>query len=116
MLRDYSGDYAVDGKAMLAPDAEAEISFTDLDSSDSGRTEDGVMHRIVVREKVGTWGFTYAVLDAEDYAYILGLFSGKATFSFRHPGGVCTAYCSKNSIVLCRQGLYKNLKFNVIQC
>ena len=44
----------------------------------------GVMHRIVVREKVGTWGFTYSRLTDAQYAYLVGLFAGKAQFSFTH--------------------------------
>ena len=77
--------YQIDGKPMLAPDTEPEFTFTDLDSSDSGRDESGVMHRIVVREKVGTWGFTYSRLTDAQYAYLVGLFAGKAQFSFTHP-------------------------------
>ena len=69
----------VDGRPMPAPDAEADFSFTDLDASDSGRTEDGVMHRIVVREKVGAWGFAYSHLTDEELAYLKGLFAGKVS-------------------------------------
>ena len=59
---------------------------------------------------------------AEDYAYLMGLFSGKVTFTFSFPENdatkTCTAYCSKASVVLhsSRTGLYKNLKFNIIEC
>ena len=54
MIRSYSTQYTIDGSPLLEPDEEAELSFTDLDASDSGRTEDGVMHRIMVRQGVGT--------------------------------------------------------------
>ena len=57
LIRAYSTQYTIDGQPMPEPDEEAELSFSDLDASDSGRTEDGVMHRIVVREKVATFGF-----------------------------------------------------------
>ena len=70
--------YQVDGIPMLAPDAEPEFSFADLDASDSGRDESGVMHRIMVREKVGTWSFSYAHLSDEELAYLRNLFAGKA--------------------------------------
>ena len=122
MIRAYDTNYKVDGSALLAPDEGVEISLSDLDSSDSGRDESGIMHRFVVREKVRTFGFSYAVLDSEDYSYLMGLFSGKVTFPFSFPeNGItktCTAYCSKASVVLhsSRTGLYKNLKFNIIEC
>lgn len=108
---------------MLAPDAGVEISFSDLDSEDSGRDEGGFMHRSVIRERVRTWGFSYAVLTAEEYRYIDALFRGKSTFPFRFRGldgreETVQAYCSKGSITLYNQraGVYKNLKFNIIEC
>ena len=122
MSRAKTDCYQIDGQPMLAPDTDASFSFSDLDASDSGRTEDGVMHRIVVREKVATFGFSYALLDREDYAYLEGLLAGKAEFAFGYVGSdeqthSVTAYCSKTSLVLkSRGGLYKNYKFNIIQC
>lgn len=114
--------YQVDGVPLLAPDADPAFTFTDLDASDSGRDESGIMHRIVVREKVATFGFSYALLDREDYALLESLMAGKAEFAFGYTGAdgqsrTITAYCSKTSIVLkSRDGLYKNYKFNIIQC
>ena len=122
MARAKTDCYQIDGQPMLAPDTDASFSFSDLDASDSGRTEDGVMHRIVVREKVATFGFTYALLDREDYLYLEQLMAGKGEFAFGYTGSdgqprTITAYCSKTSIVLKRRdGLYKNYKFNIIQC
>ena len=122
MIRAKSTLYTIDGQLMPEPDEEAELSFSDLDASDSGRTEDGVMHRIVVREKVATFGFTYTLLDREDYFYLEQLMAGKGEFAFGYTGSdgqprTITAYCSKTSIVLKRRdGLYKNYKFNIIQC
>lgn len=117
--------YQVDGQPMPAPDEEPEFSFADLDASDSGRDESGVMHRIVVREKVGTWSFSYAHLSDEDLAYLRNLFAGKAQFTFTHPvfgssnaTESCTAYMSQCSAVWKNQrsGLWRNFKFNIIQC
>ncbi len=53
MIRAYDTAYKVDGRALLAPDEGVEISLSDLDSSDSGRDESGVMHRFVVRRRSG---------------------------------------------------------------
>ena len=117
--------YQVDGQPMPAPDEEPEFSFSDLDASDSGRDESGVMHRIVVREKVGTWSFSYAHLSDEDLAYLRNLFAGKAQFTFTRPvfGSSnatenCTAYMSQYSAVWKNQrtGQWRNFKFNIIQC
>ena len=115
--------YQIDGKRMLAPDADVEMSFEDLDASDSGRDESGVMHRIVVRRRVGSWTFGYSALTVETYRYIRSLFRGKDTFTFtyRDPEGQLqsvSAYCSNESVTYhnARLGLYKNLKFSIIQC
>ena len=117
--------YQVDGLPMPVPDSEPEFSFSDLDASDSGRDESGVMHRILVREKVGTWSFSYSHLTDEDLAYLRGLFAGKAQFSFTHPAfgasgttETCTAYMSQCSALWKNQrtGLWRNFKFNIIQC
>lgn len=117
--------YQVDGVPMLAPDEEPEFSFADLDASDSGRDESGVMHRIMVREKVGSWSFSYASLSDEELSYLRDLFAGKAQFTFTHPvlGGsnqteTCTAYMSQCSALWKNQrtGRWRNFQFNIIQC
>ena len=116
-------DFKIDGKPMLVPDADVALSFADLDSSDSGRDESGVMHRIVVRERVATWGFNYSRLSAEEFKYMRALFAGKAdfTFTYRDLEGYLVetkAYCSNDSITYhnARLGLYQNFKFNIIEC
>lgn len=116
-------DYKIDGNPVIAPDEGVSLSFSDLDSSDSGRDESGVMHRIVVRHRVCTWGFNYAVLTAEEYRYMRSLLDGKTAFDFSYravDGTVktCRAYCSNDSIAYhnAKLGLYKNLKFNIIEC
>lgn len=122
-LRAFSEYYKVDGLPMLEPDTGAEISETDLDASDSGRDESGVMHRVVVREGMRTWNFSYALLDSCDYNYLKSLFHRKPQFAFTFLSDdgcilTITAYCSKRSITLHSpaSGLYKNLKFTVIEC
>ena len=116
-------EYQIDGKPMLVPDADVEISCADLDDADSGRDESGYMHRIVVRQRVATWGFHYSNLTAEEYKYMRSLFAGKPdfTFAYRDPDGYLVetrAYCSNDSITYhnARLGLYQNLKFSIIEC
>ena len=116
-------DFKIDGKPMLVPDEDIAISLADLDDADSGRDESGVMHRIVVRERVGTWGFNYSSLTTEEYKYMRSLIAGKPDFAFTYRdlnGDLVEtrAYCSNDSITYhnAKLGIYKNLKFNIIEC
>ena len=67
--------FQIDGKSLYAPDCDIEPSYSDLDSSDSGRDEAGYMHREVVREKVATWPIAYSCLTDDEYKYTIGLFA-----------------------------------------
>ena len=125
MARAKTDCYQIDGQPMLAPDAGAGFSFSDLDASDSGRTEDGVMHRVMVRQGVGTWGFEYAHLTDAELAYMESLFAGKAEFTFTPPkfgeSGAAetgTAYRSQCSAAWKSKvtGEWRNYKLNIIQC
>ncbi len=123
MKRAFCYEYSIDGKPLLAPDMNVNITENDLDSNDSGRDESGYMHRIVIRSSVKTFEFVYAVLDAEDFMYIQSLLNGKTDFKFtyQNPDGSLTttrAYSSKRSITLRNYatGEYKNLKFSIIEC
>jgi len=110
--------YQIDGKQMLAPDAQVEMSFEDLDSADSGRDESGVMHRFVVRRKVGTWSFHYSRLTQAEYEYMQSILPQAGCFLFTYPGGSCMAYLSGYSVVWegLATGCYRDLKFSIIQC
>lgn len=103
---------------MLTPDAEVELSWQDLDSESAGRDESGFMHRAVLRRGVRTWGFTYGVLTAQELCYLRELFAGKDTFTFESEGESCTAYCAKGEVRLFdrTRGVYKGMKFNIIEC
>ena len=125
MLWTKSNDFTIDGSPMLGTAEEQELSFSDLDSSDSGRDEAGYMHREVVREKVATWPIAYSCLTDNEYKYTIGLFAGKATFQFTHPKAgssteteTTTCYCSKYGIAWhnAKTKQWKNLKFNIIEC
>ena len=117
--------YQINGKPMLAPDAGVEMSFEDLDASESGRDESGFMHRIVVRNKVGSWNFFYSHLTEAEYAYLLSILPESGSFTFTHPTPgdsarteETTAYLSQYGIAWhnARTGEYRNLKFRIIQC
>lgn len=115
--------FKINGKPVILPDADVELSCADLDSGDSGRDESGVMHRQVVRFRVKTWSFNYTFLTEEEYRYMESLFDGLGEFEFTFPlpggtVGTCTAYCSSTGIVVhnLRTGDYRNYKFKIIEC
>lgn len=117
--------FMINGLPMLVPDSEVGVSYEDLDSSDTGRDESGVMHRIPVRYKIGSWSFSYSHLTEEEKQYMESLFSDGADFEFTHPDRkdasipiTCRAYRSKYSICWknARTGLWSNYSFNIIEC
>lgn len=121
-MRFFEG-FLVDGAPVLVPDADVVMTQSDLDAADAGRDESGIMHRIVVRHRVKSWEFRYAVLTGEEYAYMQSLFAGKASFTFSYPGETgqmesCAAYCSNHSITYhnAARGIYTNYRFSVIAC
>ena len=115
--------FLIDGVPMLVPDADVVMNQSDLDASDAGRDESGVMHRLVVRHRVKSWEFRYAALTGQEYAYMQSLFAGKSQFTFSYPNEQgqpesCTAYCSNHSITYhnAARDLYSNYRFSVIEC
>lgn len=122
-MRQYDYDFLINGRPILVPDEGVEISMEDLDSSESGRDESGVMHRIVLRERVRKYGLPYGTLDREEYLYLMSLFAGNPTFEVekRDPDGSKVsfmAYCSRVGISFYNKkpGIYKNLTLNIIEC
>lgn len=115
----------INGKPMFAPDADIDFSYEDLDDSDSGRDEGGVMHRIVVRYKVMSSAFVFSNLSQEDYAYMESLFPDAPDFEFTHPDRkdfskdvTTTCYRSKYGISWLNASTHqmRNYKFNIIEC
>ena len=117
--------FTVNGKPMLTPDGEVEVSYEDLDASDAGRDEAGFMHRIPVRRKVASWQISYQWITEEEKQYMEALFGEDATFTFGHPDRVdagvqvqTECYRSKYSITWrsARTGLWSGYGFTVIEC
>lgn len=125
MGRTLTDKFKINGKPIYAPDNEMPFSFEDIDSSDAGRTEDGVMHRSPVRYKVGTWTFKYASVTEAEKQYIESLFPDAPSFEFTHPSRknseeseVTTCYRTKYSLnwYSVKKGVWKNYTFNIIEC
>ena len=117
--------YLIDGKPLPLPDQEVEMSFEDLDGADAGRDEAGFMHRKVVRYKVGAWHFVYSQLTQSTYTQLLQLLPQSGSFVFSYPDPQdprqykhTVAYLSRYGIVWrnAATGLYRNLKFSIIEC
>lgn len=124
-MRVLSDLFMINGMPMFAPDEDVDMSFEDLDSSDTGRDESGVMHRIVVRYKAGSYSFSYSSITEDERNYMESLFPDAPDFEFTHPDRLdssrivkCRAYRSKYSLSWknARTGLWKNYKFNIIEC
>lgn len=117
--------FSVNGKPMLVPDAPATVSYEDLDSSDSGRDESGVMHRVVIRYKVPSWNFSYSYLTEEEKQYMESLFPAAPSFSFKHPSRVNsndseTTECYRStcgiSLKNTKTGLWSGYSFTITAC
>ena len=124
-MRETTELFQINGVPMLVPDAEVSASYEDLDSADSGRDESGVMHRIPVRYKVGSWSFSYSHLTEDEKQYMESLFPDAADFAFTHPDRqdaalpvTSRAYRSKYSLSWknARTGLWSNYGFHIIGC
>lgn len=107
---------------MLAPDEGVTFTCTDL-VAESARDEAGFLHRVVLRNDVRSWEFSYAILTEEEYRYISSLLKGKTEFLFEIVNAEGAAeqikcYCEKKTVSFYskRQGLYKNLKLAVVEC
>ena len=122
-MRAFDYNFLIDNKPVLLPDADVTWEYNDLDSSDTGRDESGVMRRIVIREGVRKCALSYAFLTREEYLYMRNLFAGKPQFEVTytdHDGRIerFTAYHSNHSIVIhnAKEGYYKNYNPKIIEC
>ena len=124
-MRSTTDFFRIDGRPMLAPDGEVTLNYEDLDDADSGRDQSGIMHRLVVRQKVPSWGFTYACLTEEEKNYMESLFGDSPTFLFTHPDRLdsgkpaqTVCYRSKYGITWRNAvtGLWSGYSFQIIAC
>lgn len=123
MKRSKSNDWLIDEIPMLEPDAGIGLKSSDIETNGAGMDEGGFTHRLILRSDVKSWDFSYALLTAEEYVYMMNLLRGKASFSFtfKNESGeneTVIAYCKQLSAAWWskRRGLYKNLTFTIIQC
>lgn len=124
-MRSFADFFRINGKLMFAPDADVAVSYADLDSDESGRDEGGVMHRIVVQYKLGTWSFSYSSITEAEKQYLERLFGNTPDFEFTHPGRIVagkleTTRCYRSNYSISWKnaltGEWRNYKFNIIAC
>lgn len=121
-MRNFCDFFKIDNEPILSPDQDLGVSKQDLDSDGSGRDELGYMHRIPLRERVGTWSLKYSTLNEWEYEYMNKLFEGKPEFDLTIRIGSKSvetrAYCSsfKASVRNANKGIYKNVSFSIIEC
>lgn len=115
--------FYIDNAAVLLPDADVEVSISDMESDDSGRDESGVLHRILLRPRVRTWTLKYSTLTEAEYQYLLNLVAGKPSFTVGiiHDDGsdsTYQAYCPEVGVTIHdkRRGIYRNLTLQITEC
>ena len=116
-------DFQINGSPLVVPDENISLSRSDVESSDTGKDESGVLHRYLLRSKVRKWSFKYSHMSKEEYEYMENLLGGKATFTFKFPQsngavGQCTAYCPSAAIAIrnIKTGQYSSYSFDVVEC
>lgn len=115
--------WKVDGVAIYTPSAKTEIIHDSLADSDSGRTEDGIMHIAWVRRDIVKISMVYPAMTKEELKYIMDKVQGKV-FAFTYPDPVLglrtiNCYTSNHSYEYYSDavygGLFTNVTFSVIE-
>jgi hypothetical protein len=116
--------FKINGKPVFAPDENVQISWSDIDSAESGRDEAGNQHRIVIRYDVASITFTYSNISEAELAYMRSIFPKEPDFLFEYPDPTDSekvrkvrAYRHKQSILWknAATGQYRNYKFTITE-
>lgn len=116
-------EFKIDGNPVVTPDCDVSFEQKDVESTDSGKDESGVVHRFLLRSGVKSWSFNYTHLSVEEYGYMANLMRGKTAFQFSYPDGngvtkTCTAYCPGGAVAIrnLRTGIYSSYSFKIVEC
>lgn len=118
-----NGYWAVNGTPIYVPDS-INIGHDNVVSSDTGRTESGVMHITWVRRDVRKVELTYEKLTGAEVAYMRNLMQGQEfTFTYYDNGiqsmsgytGKCDYDQKDLSQYADEGGLCKDFKVNVVE-
>ena len=114
--------YKIDGATMPGNLTILDNDRNDLDSEASGRGEDGIMQRDVIRFQVQTFSIEHKMLTGSQVSQILSAIR-KSSFNFTLPlygtEQTFSCYSAKQSIqrvaVISSSEEYYDISFNVIQ-
>lgn len=118
----------INGQSLPMPNESPKITYSDVESSDSGQDEGGYYHREVLRFGVMSCTLEYAGLSNADCAYLLGLLQGQSTFQFTFPVSgngqsvtqtdTRTCYCSNYgaAVMRLRQGIWSDITIAISEC
>lgn len=117
--------WAVDGTPIYTPSSSTQISHESIQSSDTGRTEDGVMHIDWVRTNVVKVNMQWDYLTGDEVEHLENLMQGREfTLTYFDKGLKCTAsvyvsnmsYTKKSDALYVNEGgLYTNITANAIE-
>lgn len=120
---DTTGSWAVNGTPIYTPSKGISVSHSNITGSNTGRTEDGIMHIEWVRSDVRKVSLKYNVMTGTELEFLLGLMQGKEfEFTFKDRGSIQTmqAYCGEcnytyYSAAIGDDDIYEEVSLNVIE-
>ena len=120
---DTKGEWMVDNSHLYIPGNGVKIEHTNVAGSDTGRTEDGLMHIDWVRRDVTKVYLKWPTMTESELNYIIDLMQGKEfRFTYKDRGRVnylngYSGECSYTfySDALHGQGIYTDVSINVIE-
>ena len=117
--------WAVNGTPIYTPSSSIQISHESIQSSDTGRTEDGVMHIDWVRTNMVKVNMAWSHLTGKEVAFLEQLMQGKEfTLTYFDKGARHTAsvYVSKvtykkvtDALYASEGGLYSDIAIDAIE-
>lgn len=122
--KDTAGHWMVGSSHIYIPAPNVKIEHTNVASSGSGRTEDGVMHINWVRRDVRKVNLVYTAISGDEKDEMLALMQGQEfTFTYWDNGaksfdGYCgeCSYEAYSSVHYADEGgVYTNFSINVIE-
>lgn len=122
--KDTAGHWMVGSSHIYIPAPNVKIEHTNVASSDSGRTEDGVMHINWVRRDVRKVNLVYTAISGDEKDEMLALMQGQEfTFTYWDNGAKSfSGYCGECSYEAYSSvhhadegGVYTNFSINVIE-
>ena len=124
-ILDTNGRWAVNGTPIYVPSPGTTVAHESIQSSDTGRTEDGVMHIDWVRTNMVKVSMTWGYLTGKEVKHLEDLMQGKEfTLTYFDKGSVCIAsvyvstlsYKKENDALYENDGgLYSNVSANAIE-